>query len=466
MVSHGFAYTTVYLAHAQRLVRAPMSYPSLLVDDSGPPEPRGWLRRKTSGPRGSDAAFSAPRTITTPDAPWHYGDVVEVPSPTASSDLLIQVEGLVERGDLCLALVLPDGRTLVDERRLGERDEPYAFRVALIAPAGTTPSLVIRTGESGHSCQMTLDSIATRTVDASRIWDEVPLPPRRGNTDWHLSYGGPVVGSATEQLRRLALLREPRATVTVPWFGGDLVLQTGSEVAEAVATSGTYEPGVLFWLERLLARGARAINAGGHIGVLATFIAHVIGTDGAVVAVEPSDREFELLRRNSVNRAQSAPITTVRAALSSQSGDVAFSISPNRHSGHGHIIAEEPAGGEPDQTCIRVATVTGDEMASAHLQGRVDAVILDVEGHEVEALMGFTATFAENTPIVFAEANGLDAARALHDTIEAMSAPGMYEYFLLDTGAGEMSPWPNWPSAPGTSLVACPAERAPVIAST
>ena len=443
-----------------------MSYPSLLVDDSGPPEPRGWLRRKTSGRRGSDAPFSPPRTITTPDAPWHYGDVVEVPSPTASSDFLIQVEGVVERGDLCLGLVLPDGRTLVDERRLGERDEPYAFRVTLIAPAGTTPSLVVRTGESGHSCQMTLGSIETRTVNASRIWDEVPLPPRRGHTDWHLSYGGPVVASATEQLRRLALLRDQRPTIAIPWFGGDLEMQTDSEMAEAIATSGTYEPGLLFWLERLLTRGSRVVNAGGHIGVLATFIAYVVGADGAVVAVEPSDREMELLSRNSVNRDESAPITTVQAALSSQSGDVAFSISPNRHSGHGHIIAEKPAGGEPDQTCTRVATVTGDEMASSHLQGRVDAVILDVEGHEVEALKGFTATFAENTPIVFAEANDMDAARALHDTIEDMSAPGVYEYFLLDTGAGEMSPWPNWPAAPGTSLVACPADLAPVSAAT
>jgi hypothetical protein len=130
------------------------------------------------------------------------------------------------------------------------------------------------------------------------------------------------------------------------------------------------------------------------------------------------------------------------------------------------VIPRGPAGEEAHQTCIHVAGVTGDEIASAHLQGRVDAVILDVEGHEVEALMGFTATFADNTPIVFAEANDMDAARALHDTIEAMSAPGMYEYFLLDTGAGEMSPWPNWLSAPGTSLVACPAELAPVIAAT
>ncbi len=443
-----------------------MSYPSLLVDDSGPPEPRGWLRRRTSGPRGSDAPFSAPRTITTPDAPWHYGDVVEVPSPTASSDFLIQVEGVVERGDLCLGLVLPDGRTLVDERRLGARGEPYAFRVALIAPAGTTPSLAIRTGESGRSCQMTLDSIETRTVNASRIWDEVPLPPRRGHTDWYQYYGGPDVASATEQLRRLAVLRDQRPTIAIPWFGGDLELQTDSEMAEAIATSGTYEPGLLFWLERLLARGSRVVNAGGHIGVLATFIAHAVGSGGAVVAVEPSDREVELLRRNSVNRGESAPITTVQAALSSQSGDLAFSISPTRHSGHGRVIPREPAGEEADQTCIRVAGITGDEITSAHLHGRADAVVLDVEGHEVEALMGFTATFAENTPIVFAEANDLDAARALHDTIEAMSAPGMYEYFLLDTGAGEMSPWPNWLSAPGTSFVACPAKLAPLIAAT
>lgn len=123
------------------------------------------------------------------------------------------------------------------------------------------------------------------------------------------------------------------------------------------------------------------VQAGGHAGFWPKRLAEIFE---AVYTFEPEPLLFECLRRNCT-----APnVAPFRLGLGSQPGQVAFKS---------HVSAGswrvDPAG----EHRITLATVDGLAL------DRLDALFLDIEGYEVEALRGAQQTIERDRPLILCE---------------------------------------------------------------
>jgi FkbM family methyltransferase len=142
------------------------------------------------------------------------------------------------------------------------------------------------------------------------------------------------------------------------------------------------EPGDLF------------IDVGANIGLYSILAARKVGSTGRVLAFEPSSREFARLLANlELNDAR--VVTPFSAALSSAPGFLELHIAPT-HTGLNTLKVSDAT--EHAFRNARVQTVgvlRFDEAIAPLLNGkRVKLVKIDVEGAEMEVLLGMEASLA------------------------------------------------------------------------
>lgn len=144
-------------------------------------------------------------------------------------------------------------------------------------------------------------------------------------------------------------------------------------------------------LDRAIAHVARrgvALQAGGNLGV---YPAHLAERFEWVVTVEPSPALFPDLVANAPQR----NIVRLQAALGWRRGGVSVSQTrrdgkPDNHAGITHV---KGAG--------MIPTIRVDDLAL----DRLDFLQLDLEGWELFALQGATATIARCRPVILVEIN-------------------------------------------------------------
>lgn len=128
------------------------------------------------------------------------------------------------------------------------------------------------------------------------------------------------------------------------------------------------------------------IQAGGHVGTVPVLLADIYSW---VYTWEPELDNFHALAVNSAERGN-ARIYPARGCLGSKAATVALDIS--RRSTGQHAVSRAPG---------PIPVYRIDDMAV----GRVDAIMLDVEGYEIPALIGAARTINRDHPMVIAEEN-------------------------------------------------------------
>jgi FkbM family methyltransferase len=160
----------------------------------------------------------------------------------------------------------------------------------------------------------------------------------------------------------------------------------------------------LRFLWRNLRSGMVFLDIGAHHGIYSIVAAKRLGTDGIVVAFEPSLREFRRLRLhlrlNRMHWVRSEPVAIGAAASTRRFFQV--------------IEGDSTRGGlQPPATRDEIAetsveTVRLDDYVSRFPLKRVDIVKLDVEGGELEVLQGASNVLTTFRPVFICEV--LDAA--------------------------------------------------------
>lgn len=131
-----------------------------------------------------------------------------------------------------------------------------------------------------------------------------------------------------------------------------------------------------------------ALQAGGHLGIWPAKLAEWFAE---VVSFEPVPELYQVCREAIRTRR----VTMMPVALSSIDGRVPLRCpTEKRYSGSSMV----------DPNGYPVPAITIDSLPLS-LTTRVDAIVLDIEGHEIEALKGASKTIAYSRPTIVIEEN-------------------------------------------------------------
>jgi FkbM family methyltransferase len=156
----------------------------------------------------------------------------------------------------------------------------------------------------------------------------------------------------------------------------------------------------------LLEPGMEVWDVGANIGFYTVAAASIVGATGRVVAFEPDPHALALLRAN-VEKASPGRVEILPLALSSSNGSATlFVASDSAFSG----LAD--TGRSPVRERRTVEAETIDRMWDAHGRRPVNALKIDVEGHEAAVIAGGLVMIAGSPELIIQmEANAKNLAQ-------------------------------------------------------
>lgn len=155
----------------------------------------------------------------------------------------------------------------------------------------------------------------------------------------------------------------------------------------------------------LLRSGDTVVDAGANIGVFSVAAARLIGPTGRLIAIEMMPRTAGRLRKNLERNGVRAEV--VETALAARSGLIlTAAIDPAK--GGQATLALAHTLDRPER--LSVMTRTFDDILAD--QSDIALIKLDIEGAELEAIAGATATLLRTRAIIFEQLDGDGALAA------------------------------------------------------
>lgn len=151
-----------------------------------------------------------------------------------------------------------------------------------------------------------------------------------------------------------------------------------------------WEPATVAYLKQALHPGMTAIDVGANVGALSLVMAHAVGPQGRVIAIEPGTDSLRWLRRN-VAHNQAGNVTVVNVAAGAQTGRRSFHLHQDLAPSSFYDYPEVQWRGTVD-----VDQKTLDELCP----GAVDLIKIDAEGAELEVLQGASRLLASGPRLV------------------------------------------------------------------
>jgi FkbM family methyltransferase len=200
---------------------------------------------------------------------------------------------------------------------------------------------------------------------------------------------------------RKGLWRLLRTPFDVPWLDGLQVrLYPGNETCRSLFVTGRYEPNEICLLARILKPGMVVIDAGANLGLYALLASGRVGAGGKVLAIEPSSRELEMLRKN-IELNDLTNIKAVQLALSDQTSEGDLLVAAPRHSGHNTLGAFIYGTALDHRERVKLERL--DDIVRREELARVDLIKMDIEGAEYAALRGGLETLKKFHPVLLLE---------------------------------------------------------------
>ncbi len=200
--------------------------------------------------------------------------------------------------------------------------------------------------------------------------------------------------------------------VEVPTAAGSLLLPQDDEViTPALRRDGVWEGPETRFLVSELRPGATFVDVGAHVGYFSLLASKLVGPSGSVIAIEPEERNLELLRLN-LSRNDCPNVRVLPVAAHSAPGRMSLALDRRNSGGH-RLVAH-------GQAPVTVCCVRLDDV----LPVAVDLVKIDAQGYDHEIVEGMQHTFAANPDLtVLAE---LSLSELERRAIEPSAVVGRY----------------------------------------
>jgi FkbM family methyltransferase len=156
-------------------------------------------------------------------------------------------------------------------------------------------------------------------------------------------------------------------------------------IAREVCFTGAYEPLETALVRALLAPGGTFVDVGANWGYFTLLAAHLAGSTGQVVALEPDPRLFARLREN-VDRNALLQVTPLPTAAAAERGTL--TLAGFDEAGGNWGLSSLRTDGDAARPSFRVDAAPLDEVLDGLDIDRVDLVKIDVEGAEPLVLRG------------------------------------------------------------------------------
>ncbi|MFL5241321.1 MAG: FkbM family methyltransferase [Gemmataceae bacterium] len=178
---------------------------------------------------------------------------------------------------------------------------------------------------------------------------------------------------------------------------------------------GNYEHDVQDLMISLLKPGMVFYDIGGHNGFFSLLAANLVGQDGKVLTFEPNPSNVEIIKTNlGLNEDLATVIQVHPLAISKSSGTARFEGASRSSMGR----IQSPS--EPSSASVyEVQTISLDDFTASHPPP--DVIKMDIEGGEVDALVGMDNLLKRKRPVVVVEIHNKEAHDALLQFLQRQS---------------------------------------------
>ncbi len=229
------------------------------------------------------------------------------------------------------------------------------------------------------------------------------------------------------------LLSDPKTTESyILKTNHDFLLRINPSIDTGVELSlhetGTYEKGILCFLQSNLKKGDCFIDVGANIGLMSIFASKCVGNEGQVVAFEAHPKTAELLKEN-IELNQLMNIQVCQYALGSEEGKTKIYDNWQINRGGASLIVKTE-----DSVAFDIEIHRLDSVLSTHFHPKM--IKIDVEGFELEVLKGACETIKKFLPILIVEFS--EMRENVHDSgaqlLEIIKSLGNYRFYKLKGG--------------------------------
>jgi len=192
-------------------------------------------------------------------------------------------------------------------------------------------------------------------------------------------------------------------TVRVRRRGFNWVLDLSEGIDFAVYLTGAFEPSTAAALKRLLKPGQTALDIGANMGAHTLAMARAVSPGGKVFAIEPTQGAFARLSANIAANRETVEVISAHQVMLTRTIDAPL---PDR------VHASWPMTADPDEhpEHLGVAVSTAgaqarplDDFLDDQGVDTVDLIKMDVDGFEMDVLVGGRRTIEARRPAILME---------------------------------------------------------------
>ena len=238
----------------------------------------------------------------------------------------------------------------------------------------------------------------------------------------------------------IANYHAPCIAQTKTFWGSSMEVDIREAVGSSIFIHGAYEPDLSAFFLRYLQPGQTFVDVGAHVGYFSQLAADRVGTEGRVISLEPCERTFWRLTKNTQSFKQ---VQRHRVAAWNSEATLTLNDYGPLHSAFNSIgerrihESAQPVKSSP----FEVRAVALDDFFQ-EIGIVPDVIKIDAESAEVQVLEGLRKTLEEARPLITLEVGDYAhlAAQGIPRSVDFLQIAVSRRYALFEPTLGGIRP--------------------------